>query len=449
VRARAALARLRDSTDPGLLFDWSRAFREGNRDSEAHAMLLRVPAATLVRDHPAGWWSEVGVQARDAMNDGDPRLALRLVEHAGLTGGDQYAEQQFLGGFIALRLLKQPAVALPWFQRLQAAVARPISRARASYWLGRTYEQMGDTASAIAQYRLAATHPETFYGQIALARIDPAPLLHLTDNGVETAPPAELDGDVLMAQIKTLADLGQDTPLRAFIDRDVELNPSPGHVKRLILSLWDWGYPAIAVRLAKAQSYAGLTMPDMLFPVIPLPPYKGPGSGPEAAVVLGLIRQETEFDAYSVSGAGARGLIQVMPGTARFAAHLGGLPWRPGDLLTDSAYDVQLGMIEFMTHMSRWNGSLMLAVASYNAGPSNAKKWLTANGDPRGAAVDPVDWIEQIPFGETRNYVQRVLENAGVYRARLAGRDVPLRIMSDLYAPGNAPPAVLRPATTN
>ncbi len=448
-RARKALAKVRNSQDPGLLFDWSYALRQANNDSGAHAMLMQVNAAPLAKDHPVRWWAEVSVQARDALNAGDPRTALRLVTHAGFTAGDQYAEQQFLGGFIELHFLHNASSALAWFQRLEAAVARPISRARAHYWQGRAYEQMGDTANAIAQYRQAAASPETFYGQIALARIDPTPQMHLAEAAIETAPPVELDGDVLMPQIKTLADLGQENAMRFFVNRDVELNPSPGHVKRMMLSLWDWGYPEVALRLAKAQSYAGLTMPDMLFPVIPLPPYKGPGSGPEAAVVLGLIRQETEFDAYAVSSAGARGLAQVMPATARNSARLAGLPYRPGDLLTDTAYNIQLGMIEFEQHISRWNGSLILAIASYNAGPSNAKKWVVANGDPRGPGADPVAWIEQIPFGETRNYVQRVLENTEVYRARVAGRDVPLRIMSDLYAPGNTPPAVPMLAAAN
>jgi soluble lytic murein transglycosylase len=130
--------------------------------------------------------------------------------------------------------------------------------------------------------------------------------------------------------------------------------------------------------------------------------------------------------------------MQMMPASARLAAHDASLPYRPDALLTDTAYNMQLGMTEYHGHMDRFGGSWVLAIASYNAGPGNVKKWLAANGDPR--VTDPLDWIEQIPFGETRNYVQRVLENTEVYRARLAGRDVPLRILTDLYAPG--PPSM-------
>jgi soluble lytic murein transglycosylase len=432
-KAQAVVEKLRDSSDPGLLFDWSHALRMAGRDREAHAMLLRAPAAPLVKDHAGRWWAEVSIQARDALAATDPRTALSLVQHAGFTSGDQYAEQQFLAGFIALRFLKEPSTALTAFQKLEAGVSRPISKSRAQYWQGRSYEALDDKASALTHYRLAAAYPETFYGQIALAHIDATPTLHLSDTAVDAAAPSELDSDPLMPEIKVLADLGQAGSLRVFVDRDVEVYSSPRHLKRLMLQLSDWGYPEIALRLAKTASYAGAPMPALTHPVIPLPSYPGPGAAPDAATVLGLIRQETEFDAYAVSGAGARGLMQMMPASARLAAKQAGLAYRPEALMTDTAYNMQLGMTEYRGHLDRYGNSNVLALASYNAGPNNVKKWLAANGDPR--VTDPLDWIEQIPFGETRNYVQRVLENTEVYRARLAGKDVPLRILQDLYAP--------------
>ena len=145
--------------------------------------------------------------------------------------------------------------------------------------------------------------------------------------------------------------------------------------------------------------------------------------------MLGLIRQETEFDPSAVSGAGARGIMQIMPATARHTASVAGLPYRPNDLLADPNYNMQLGMAEFGGDLNDWNGSLIIAAAAYNAGPNNVKKWLASYGDPRSPATDPLDWIEKIPFSETRNYVMRVLENTQIYRNRLAGRDQPLRIM--------------------
>jgi soluble lytic murein transglycosylase len=437
-RAQGLVEKLRDTKDPALLFDWSRALRLADKDKEAHALLLRIEPASLIREHAARWWNESSVQARDALAATEPGQALELVQHAGFTSGDQYADQEFLAGFIALRSLKDPAGALAAFQRLEAAVGRPISKSRAYYWEGRAYEAAGQTAEALRRYRLAAAYPETFYGQVALAHIDATPSLHLSETPVQAANATEVEADAFMPEIKILGELGQASSLRLFVERVAEAHPSPAHIKRLMMLLKDWGYPEIAVRLAKGLSYTGTYLPDFTHPVIALPAYPGPGTAPEPPLVLGLIRQETEFDPYAISSAGARGLMQMMTGSAKIAAKQAGLPYRPQSLLTDTTYNIQLGMTEYHGHLDRYGGSYVLAAASYNAGPNNVKRWLAANGDPR--VTDPIDWIEQIPFGETRNYVQRVLENTEVYRARLAGKDVPLRILQDLYAPN--PPAM-------
>ncbi len=442
--AKAALAAVADSTDPALLFDWSRALRTEDQDDAAHEKLMRIAPATLARDHTQRWWAEVNAQARDLLRTGDAKGALAMVDHAALPPiGDAYAEQQFLGGFIALRFLKDPAASLIWFQRLDANVARPISKSRAQYWLGRACEAMNDNAGAYSHYRLASSYPDTFYGQLALARTESAPILHLKDSDAAPLERSAIENDPLMPQIRVLADLGQAGDLRLFAEADAQAFPATRHLKALLQSLTDWGYPEIAVRLAKNASYGGIGMLAFSHPLLPMPAYRGSGGGPEPALVLGLIRQETEFDPYAVSGAGARGLMQMMAPAARKAARLGRLPYRPKDLLTDPNYNIQLGMIEYAGHLDYWNGSLVLAAAGYNAGDTNARRWVAATGDPRTGAVDPLDFIEQIPFSETRNYVERVLENVEVYRNRLGGKDMPLRIMSDLYAPAAAPDVAL------
>jgi len=433
--ARTALDAVRDSTDPELLYDWARALRLEHKDDEAHRMLMRVAPATLAREHTARWWAEVNVQARDMLSAGDAKGALALVDHAMLPVGDDYVDQQFLGGFIALRFLKDPAAALPYFQHLTASVSRPISKSRGDYWQGRTYEAMGENASAVSHYRLAAAYPESFYGQLAQARIEAQPVLHLNQSDAVAAEKSEIENDALMLQIRVLADLGQESDLRLFAEADAAAYSSPRHVKAFLQALNEWGYPEIAVRLAKSASYAGVTMQDFTHPVISLPAYKAQGTGPDPAVVLGLIRQETEFDPYAVSPAGALGLMQVMRSAARASAQIAHVAYRPEALLSDKDYNIQLGMIEFAGHLNYWNQSLVLAAAGYNAGDTNARRWVAALRDPRNGAVDPLDFIEQIPFSETRNYVQRVLENTEVYRNRLAGKDMPLQILSDLYAP--------------
>ena len=242
------------------------------------------------------------------------------------------------------------------------------------------------TPSAYDHYRRAAAYSETFYGQLAIARTEAEPVLHLNDTAIEAAAKSEIETDALMPEIKVLADLGQENDLRLFAERDAEVYSSPRHLKQFLQSMNDWGYPEIAVRLAKEASYAGAPMLAFAYPTVALPAYPAPGAAPEPAIVHALIRQETEFDPEAVSVAGARGLMQVMLSAARTSARAGNLPYRPNDLLTDTTYNIQLGMIEFAGHYSNWGKSLVLASASYNAGPGNVKKWIAALGDPGMAA---------------------------------------------------------------
>jgi soluble lytic murein transglycosylase len=429
------------ASDPELLFDRARAARRAGDDVAAATLLEHGALKDYPASHPSRWWTEANYVARELLQAGDYRRAYGLVSDSGLSSGLEFSEAEFLAGWIALRYLKSPTVALVHFKKLEAGVSRPISLARARYWKGRCYEATGDTVSAVAQYKLAAQAPESFYGQIALARIDATPTLHVNDMPIDaTAVRDDFEKEELVRAMRVLADLGQVNILRIFASREQELHSDAVHAKILAQTMVDLGFRDIAVRIAKNASYAGMPMLQFTHPVIPLPPYPGAGPAPESAYILGLIRQETEFDPDAVSRSGARGLMQLMPASAKTDAIRAGLPWRPNDLTSDPNYNIQLGMAEFQTYVGDWNGSLVLAIASYNAGRNNVRKWLATNGDPRLAATDPIDWIESIPFGETRNYVQRVLENAQIYRNRLGGRDQPLRILPDLYAP--ATPAV-------
>lgn len=437
-RARSALAKVSHSTDPTLLFDWARALRGSGKDAKAHTMLLKVNPTTLAKAHTRRWWNEVAAEARDALSAGDPKMALRLVEHARLPLGVPYAEQQFLAGFISLRFLKEPSKALVFFRHLDAHVSRPISKARAEYWQGRAYEALGENRSAYTHYCRAAVYSETFYGQLAIARTQKAPILHLRNSHITPDGPAQIAGDALMPEMRVLAELGETDDLRYFAIHEARTHAAPRHLKEFLKTLCDWGYPEIALRLAKDSGYDGVPMLDFAYPVRPLPSYAGTSPGPTPALVHALIRQETEFDADAVSSAGARGLMQVRLPAAKASARIAGLPYRPKALLSDPNYNIQLGMIAFERQYLGWDSSYVLAAAAYNAGSGNVRKWVATNGDPSDGKVDAIDWIEQIPFAETRNYVERVLENMEVYKNRLAGRDMPLTILADLYAP--APP---------
>jgi peptidoglycan lytic transglycosylase len=424
------------ANDPDLLFDRARAARRAGANEEAATFLERPAMRDFAAAHQARWWGEANLTVRALLAQGNARSAYAVIADTGVTSGTEMSESEFLAGWIALRRLDSPAKALPHFKKLEAGVTRPISLARARYWKGRCYEALGDTAQAVAQYKLAAQAPESFYGQIALARIDATPVLHIAEASVDArGEDAAFDADPLAKPIRVLADLGQVNFVRIFALRDQELHAEPRRAKFLAEELTRLGFREVAVRIAKNASYTGTTFLAYTHPMIPLPAYPGAGTAPEPAYVLALIRQETEFDPTDVSHAGARGLMQIMPGGARETAAKAGIAYRPNDLF-DPAYNIQLGMAEFQGDVDFYGGSLVLAAAAYNAGRGNVKKWLAANGDPRTPGIDPLDWIELIPFNETRNYVQRALENAQIYRGRLAGHDVQTRVLNDLYAPG-------------
>jgi soluble lytic murein transglycosylase len=437
-RAKRLLAGLPSSaySDPNLLFDRARAARHAGDNAEAESLLLRITSHEPARAHPTKWWSELNAEARQALEDKNFRTAYSLASDTGLAAGDdEYKESQFLAGWIALRFLAEPQSALAHFQRLDAASSRPISKARAAYWQGRAYEALHQPAEAWRAYVLASKSPETFYGQIALSRLEAHPLLHVPDATVEPSPRDVFEKEELTRAMEVLGDLGEENLLRHFAMRDLDLHPSTPHVRLLMQELTEWGFREIALRIAKLKGYDGILMQTYTHPVIPVPTFVGPPPAPETALVLGLIRQETEFDPDSVSGPGARGLMQLMPESAKKAAGEAGLAYRPNDLLSDMNYNMQLGMTELSGDLRQWSGSYILATASYDAGVHNAEKWIVAFGDPRFGNVDPIDWVESIPFTETRNYVQRVLENTQIYRNRIAGRDTALRILADLYQP--------------
>jgi soluble lytic murein transglycosylase len=422
----------------GLLHDASRAYRRRDKNEEAFKVLLKTPDERGVASAPEQWWSERHTLTREALKDGRHQLAYDIVSRHGLVSGGGFADAEFLSGWIALRYLNKPGVALKHFQTLAGGVSLPISVARAYYWSGRAEEAMQHPNEAIAHYRRAAQNGETFYGQLALARIEDSPVLRLpADTHVPSrAEVAAFEADERVGVIRVLFE-GRDRNLaRIFAVRIANDDPPDAkklqQLAQLMISLGD---PAMGVRVAKLASYNGVMLLSHLAPVVTLPRFPGNAAGPDPALVLGVTRQESEFDPAVVSSAGARGLMQLMPATAQRAASMNRLGFRLGDLTANPRYNMQLGMVTLDDYLAYWGDSYVLAIASYNAGPTNVRKWVEIYGDPRDSSVDPIDWIEQIPFSETRNYVQRVLENIEVYRNRLSGSDQRLTILSDLYRP--------------
>ena len=448
---KALVASLPESArnDPELVFEAARALRRRGDDAAAWALMANTPTNKGDLVLPELWAAERGIMARDALKAGKPDLAYQFASTPALDAdsGTAFMEAEFLAGWIALESLHKPELALNHFDRLAKGVTYPISVARAHYWLGRTAEAMGAPADALVEYRAAAQHSATFYGQLAVAKITSNPVLHVDAVASEATPVerAAFEADDRVKAIRLLADLGDRSAMRLFALSIASDPPEPRRLQMLAQLMGASGDPAMSVRVAKNASYSGLNLLSYLHPVMTTPQMQMSGGAPEPALVLGLARQESEFDSTAVSSAGARGLMQLMPASAKQAAKMRGMAYRQNDLTANPSYNMQLGMTTLAEYLDRWNGSYVLAIASYNAGPTNVRNWIETYGDPRDSGVDPIDWIESIPFPETRNYVQRVIENLEVYRNRLSNTDQRLGILADLYRPSGVEIAASRP----
>ena len=446
---KALVASLPESarSDPELVFDAARTLRRRGDDETAWALMATAPSNKEDLVLPERWAAERGIMARDALKARKPDLAYQLASLPALDAdsGASFMEAEFLAGWIALQSLHKPDLALNHFDRLAKGVTYPISVARAHYWLGRTAEAMGAPADALTEYRLAAQHSATFYGQLAVAKITANPVLHVNAAASEPSPVerAAFDADDRVKAIRLLANFGDRSTMRLFALSIASDPPEPKRLQLLAELMGASGDPAMSVRVAKNASYSGLNLLSYLHPVMATPQMSG--GAPEPALVLGLARQESEFDPTAVSSAGARGLMQLMPASAKHAATMRGMAYRQNDLTANPSYNMQLGMATLAEYLDRWSGSYVLGIASYNAGPTNVRNWVETFGDPRDPGVDPIDWIESIPFPETRNYVQRVIENLEVYRNRLSNSDQRLGILADLYRPGGVEIAAARP----
>jgi soluble lytic murein transglycosylase len=426
--------------DPGLLFDRARWLRKRDRDDEARPLLIAA-SANLNEQPPVveEWWTERNYQTREALDAGNVQQAYQLAAGHDMRkdAGVPYAEAEFLAGWISLQYLRKPDPAYDHFLRLREGVTAPISVARAHYWAGRAAEKAGRTAESQTQYKLAANFPMTYYGQLAASVVNPRGNLDLpfTRSTPSATKQAFMDASMMQA-MQALADVGAEGLLRTFALAAAETYTDRDQFVLLTNFLRALNQPALALRVAKRGLQKNVAVYDIAYPTMSVPAYRGNGTPPETALVLGLTRQESEFDPEAMSSVGARGLMQLMPATAKLTARQHGLQYGDkSDLLTPSV-NMQLGMAHVSDLLSDLGGSYILSIASYNAGQGRINQWISTYGDPRSTNADAIDWIERIPFSETRNYVQRVIENTQIYRNVLAGRDVPLVIASDLKRGG-------------
>jgi soluble lytic murein transglycosylase len=417
--AESLAARLPASVkdDPGLIYEWTR-YRRNHDNDDGAIQLLRHPSHDQVR--PDLWWIERAVLARRALQKGNVSTAYDLAQNHGQTDGAGYAEAEWLSGWIALRFLSDATQGLDHFSRMYDHVATPQSRSRAAYWAGRSCEVLGQGDEAVRWFNLAAQNVTTFYGQLAVGRIHQDQLWALPADPKPTPSDiAQFERQEMTQAAHLLGQIKETDLVRPFMLRAIDLAQTPGERELAANLAASLGRPDIAVTVAKQSERQGVPLIQSGYPVLPTASDK-----PEHALVLALIRQESAFHTEAVSGAGAMGLMQLMPQTAAQLAKALKVVFKKKDnlntqLTKNASLNVKLGSAYVGDLLNDFNGSYILTAAAYNAGPGRVRHWLKDMGDPRTADVDPVDWIESIPYSETRNYVERVLEGTQIYRRKL------------------------------
>jgi soluble lytic murein transglycosylase len=408
---------------PGLFLEQARWLRRAGRDDDALALWIAggtEAEAACAPAHLAQFWTERNLLARRRLRMGDSRGAYALADGNRQRSPEQVIEAEFLAGFIALRWLGEPDTATQHFARMQSVATAAMSVAKVHYWLGRAAAQRQDQEGAVGEYQQAAAFGTTYYGQLAALALgkDPA---SLAADLAELRDPVWTDQQVVafagreMARAaELLVAWGDSSRVRSFLMRLEESSPDdtgralPAHLAT------ELGMPELAVAIARRAGRDGAMLPVSGWPMpIAIPPGPVP-----ASLTLGIIRQESSFDTSETSPVGARGLMQLMPGTAREVGLKLGIATSVPALTTNPTLNVTLGTAYLRTLLARFGGSVPLAAAAYNAGPGRVVDWLAGNGDPRVGPVDMVDWIELIPIDETRNYVQRVVENTLLYAAK-------------------------------
>ncbi|MBY0396166.1 MAG: lytic transglycosylase domain-containing protein, partial [Thermoleophilia bacterium] len=414
---------------PGLAYDRFRWRIRNERYAEAADLLLERSTSAENLGDPERWADWRRSLARREMREGDPARAYRLAARHFLTAGSNYADLEWLAGYIALRKLGDAETALSHFRRVRAAVSSPIPLSRAAYWEGRALEELGRRDEAVAAYSLAARFQSAYYGQLAAERIgqplDPRLAGGETYPDWKGAPFAESS---VFRAAAMLEEAGAG-PLATRFMLQLAQDMSGQEIGALAGLAIEWNDANMALVLAKAAADKGVIWPRAYFPMmgmhkmdLPVPNW----------LALAIARRESEFNPAAVSGAGARGLMQVMPATAKMMAGKVGLPYEPARLTTDPGYNAALGSAYLAGLVEEFGMSPVLVAAGYNAGPGRPRKWISERGDPRSDKVDVVDWVEHIPLRETQNYVMRVAESLAIYRARMSGDAGPIRITDEL-----------------
>ena len=416
-------------SDPGYIFSKIQLLRREEKFAEAAQLMLNAPRDPARLYNVDEWWIERRLLSRKMLDIGENRTAYLIARDAALPARDIYkTEQEFTAGWIALRFLRDPATAAQHFARIGVGSVNPTTLARAGYWQGRAAEAAGRIQQARAAYSVAAVQSTSYYGQLARAKLG-LPQIEL--NGAPAARGRGIERLEIVRAVQLLYAL-DEREIAVPIFADMGDNGDPDALVGLGELASRNGDARGMLLLGKAALNRGLPFDFYAYPVNGIPPFKSIGPDIEQSVVFAIARQESAFNPAVVSPAQAYGLMQVTPDAGRYVCKKYGVGFDLGRMKTDPVYNAALGAAELGGLLEDYRGSYIMAFAAYNAGRGSVKKWIERYGDPRDPKVDAVDWVELIPFSETRNYVQRIMENLQVYRARFGG-GTRLQIEADLH----------------
>jgi soluble lytic murein transglycosylase len=415
--------------DPGYMFSRIQLLRREEKFQEAAQLMLAAPRDPNRLYNLDEWWIERRLLSRKMLDVGEHRNAYLIARDAALPARDIYkTEQEFTAGWIALRFLNDPATAAQHFARIGVGSVNPTALARAGYWQGRAAEAAGRSQDARRAYASAAEQSTSYYGQLARAKLG-LPQIEL--NGVPGTRSRSIERLEVVRAVQLLYAL-DEREVAIPILGDMGENGDPEVLQGLGELASRNGDARGMLLMGKAALNRGLPFEFYAYPVVGIPPYKPIGPEVEQSIVFAIARQESAFNPSVVSPAQAYGLMQVTPDAGRYVCKRHGATFDLARMKTDPVYNTALGAAELGGLIEDYRGSYIMTFAAYNAGRGSVKKWVERYGDPRDPKVDAVDWVERIPFSETRNYVQRIMENLQVYRARFGG-GTRLQIEADLH----------------
>lgn len=405
--------------DPGLMFERLRWRRQHDKNFSAMEILHNAPEMSKL-SNPDDWWRERHIIARRLIKKSQFESAYLLTAGHKQKSGVSFAQAEWLAGWIALRKLEKPEQAYEHFRELYEGVSTPISRARGAYWAGLAARDAGKKNNAERWYKKAAKYPETFYGQMAISMLkDERPSLSNAVPSVSISSKRKWYDNEMVQATRILVDSNMHKEASKFINAMLNKSKTANEYAMLADFARDIGHYHDAVKIAAKAESSGAILPEHAFPSMLSSMEKVQGI--EWALVHAVILQESSFNPRAVSPAGARGLMQLMPSTAKEMARNQGIHHRKSWLTTRPEHNIRLGSAYLKQLLKKYDNSYVLALAAYNAGPGRVNSWIKEFGDPRKPEVDSVDWVEMIPIYETRNYVQRVMEGIYVYRIKFEG----------------------------